>query len=73
MKPYKYDYYLVAIPGDIRTNYAGLKEVAIATAKLRVRVITLATWDARLVSGALGGDEVIYKVRRKRNKESIYV
>ena len=74
MKPRKHDYYQVTLPGDYRETEASLRQAAIDTVKARVRlVITLCEWTAWPIKGQFGDDAVTYRVRRERNKGSIYV
>jgi len=70
----KHDYYTVKLPGDYRLTLEGLLAVAIAEVQYRVRLpISLCEWRAWVVEGYLGDPEIVIRVRRTRNKESIYV
>lgn len=65
----KYDYYTVAVPGDLADNMEALAEQAITEARERAKLYVMpATWTATHISGEVGDFEVKFRVRRARNK-----
>lgn len=69
-KMFAYDYYRVAVPGDMCEGDEAMEElasVAINEARSRARLYCIpALWAAKLVSGEVGGSEVVFQVVRKR-------
>jgi hypothetical protein len=66
---FTYDYYVIGVPGDLAESMQELAEQAIAEAREKARLYCMpCEWSAHAISGEVGGMEVRFKVRRKRNK-----
>ncbi len=68
MSKFKYDYYTVAVPGDLHDNMEALADQAINEARERAKLYAMpAVWTARHISGEVGDFEVKFRVCRKRS------
>jgi hypothetical protein len=70
MVRYQYDYYRVAVPGDMFDGDDAVRrlgEVAIDEARERATLYVMpASWTATRVAGDVGDLEVVFRVVRKR-------
>ena len=67
MSKYQYDYYTVAVPGDLAETVESLGQHAIREAEDRTTIYALlCEWEATRIAGKVGDYEVTFRVRRKR-------
>lgn len=67
---FQYDYYAVAIPGDLADDMETLADQAITEARERTKLYcSPAVWTATHISGEIGDHEVTFRVSRKRNRK----
>lgn len=78
-RQFTYDYYEISIPGDVcdggtMTDEESLEymaDMAINEARENAKLYCIpAEWTAERISGELGDWEVIFKVRRKRFRQT---
>ncbi len=64
------DYYVIDVPGDLSDDMDVILDQAITEAREKARLYCMpAEWTATRISGEIGDNSIMVRVRRKRNKK----